>query len=66
MKEICINISFYEFEHYTEYWLKDKNLEKAVDKIYDIYKKGYSVMDILDNYFIFIKITDIIDEKTKI
>jgi len=65
VKEICTNISFYEFEHYTEYWLKDKNLEKAVDKIYDIYKKGYSVMDILDNYFIFIKITDIIDEKTK-
>ena len=65
VKEICTNISFYEFEHYTEYWLKDKNLEKAVDKIYDIYRKGYSVMDILDNYFIFIKITDIIDERTK-
>lgn len=65
VKEICTNISFYEFEHYTNYWLKDKNLEKAIEKIYDIYKKGYSVMDILDNYFIFIKITDIIDEKTK-
>ena len=65
VKEVCTNISFYEFEHYTEYWLNEKNLEKAVDKIYDIYKKGYSVMDILDNYFIFIKITDIIDEKKK-
>ena len=65
VKEICTNISFYEFEHYTNFWLKDKNLEKAVEKIYDIYKKGYSVMDILDNYFIFIKITDTIDEKTK-
>ena len=49
VKEVCTNISFYEFEHYTEYWLNEKNLEKAVDKIYDIYKKGYSVMDILDN-----------------
>ena len=65
VKEICTNISFYEFEHYTEYCLKYKDLDKAIDKIYDIYKKGYSVMDILDNYFIFIKITDIIDEKTK-
>ena len=65
VKEICTNISFYEFEHYTDYWLNKKNLEKAVEKIYDIYKKGYSVMDILDNYFIFIKITDIVDEKKK-
>ena len=65
VKEVCTNISFYEFEHYTDYWLNEKNLEKAVAKIYDIYKKGYSVMDILDNYFIFIKITDIVDEKKK-
>ncbi len=65
VKEICTNISFYEFEHYTDYWLNKKNLEKAIEKIYDIYKKGYSVMDILDNYFIFIKITDIVDEKKK-
>jgi len=65
VKEICTNISFYEFEHYTDYWLNKKNLDKAVEKIYDIYKKGYSVMDILDNYFIFIKITDIVDEKKK-
>jgi DNA polymerase III delta prime subunit len=65
VKEVCTNISFYEFEHYTNYWLNKKNLEKAIDKIYDIYKKGYSVMDILDNYFIFIKITDIVDEKKK-
>lgn len=65
VKEVCTNISFYEFEHYTDYWLNEKNLEKAIGKIYDIYKKGYSVMDILDNYFIFIKITDTIDEKKK-
>ena len=65
VKEICTNISFYEFEHYTDYWLKDKNLDKAVRKIFDIYNKGYSVMDILDNYFIFIKITNTIDQKIK-
>jgi replication factor C subunit 2/4 len=65
VKEICTNISFYEFEHYTDFWLKEKNLDKAVDKIFNIYNKGYSVMDILDNYFIFIKITDTIDQKIK-
>ena len=28
VKEICTNISFYEFEHYTDYWLNKKNLEQ--------------------------------------
>jgi len=65
VKEICTNISFYEFEHYTSFWLKDKDLKNAISKIFDIYNKGYSVMDILDNYFIFIKITDSIEQKTK-
>jgi len=65
VKDICTNISFYEFEHYTDFWLKQKNLDKAIDKIFTIYNKGYSVMDILDNYFIFIKITDTIPENIK-
>jgi hypothetical protein len=30
-----------------------------------IYNKGYSVMDILDSYFTFIKITTILDETIK-
>ena len=65
VKEICTNISFYEFEHYTNFWLKEKNISKAIDKIFDIYNKGYSVMDILDNYFIFIKITDCVEQDIK-
>jgi len=65
VKEICTNISFYEFEHYTNFWLNEKNISKAVDKIFDIYNKGYSVMDILDNYFIFIKITDSVEQNIK-
>ena len=65
VKEICTNISFYEFEHYTNSWLKEKNISKAVAKIFDIYNKGYSVMDILDNYFIFIKITDSVEQNIK-
>ena len=65
VKEICTNISFYEFEHYTHLWLNEQNISKAVDKIFDIYNKGYSVMDILDNYFIFIKITDSVEQNIK-
>lgn len=64
---VCTNISFFTFGQYTEH-LKSKNLAEAIKLLYSIYDKGYSVMDILDNYFLFIKITPILteDEKYKI
>ena len=65
VKEICTNISFYEFENYTNAWYVEKNLQKSIKLIYFIYNKGYSVMDILDSYFSFIKITNIIEEDVK-
>ena len=65
VKEICTNISFYEFENYTNAWYIEKNLQKSIKLIYSIYNKGYSVMDILDSYFSFIKITNIIEEEIK-
>ena len=65
VREICTNISFYEFENYTVEWYNNKNITEAIKIIYKIYKKGYSVMDILDSYFTFIKITDMIDENIK-
>ena len=65
VKEICTNISFYEFENYTRAWYIDKDLQTSIKLIYSIYNKGYSVMDILDSYFSFIKITSIIQEDVK-
>lgn len=65
VKEICTNISFYEFENYTKAWYIEKDLQKSIKLIYCIYNKGYSVMDILDSYFSFIKITTIIQEDVK-
>ena len=65
VKEICTNISFYEFENYTNAWYNEKNLQKSIKLIYSIYNKGYSVMDILDSYFSFIKVTNIIEEDVK-
>ena len=62
---ICTNISYSQFNSYTKEWYVNKNLKKSVKTIMDIYKKGYSVIDILDNYFNFIKLTDIISEKDK-
>ena len=64
-KTICSNISFYEFEKYTRLWLIEKDVKSAVKIIYDIYDKGYSVMDILDCYFSYIKISSNIEESLK-
>jgi DNA polymerase III delta prime subunit len=62
--KLCSNISFLIFEEYTQLIL-DKNLNKALALIYEICDKGYSVMDILDNYFIFIKTTDMLNDDQK-
>jgi DNA polymerase III delta prime subunit len=62
--QLCSNISFLLFEEYTKLILNN-SLKNALNVIYDIYDKGYSVMDILDNYFIFIKTTQILTDKQK-
>ena len=62
--QLCSNISFLTFEDYTNFIIK-KNRISAIQLIYEIYDKGYSVMDILDNYFIFIKSTNILSEEQK-
>jgi len=62
--KLCSNISFITFEDYTKL-IKNKKLNEAIGLIYEIYDKGYSVMDILDNYFMFVKNTNILDETEK-
>ena len=65
---VCTNISFRDFENYTNICKNEKNLHSAIPILYKLFDKGYSVMDILDNYFLFIKITNNLseDEKYKI
>jgi replication factor C small subunit len=62
--QLCSNINFYIFKEYTNS-IKNNNIEKAVQLIYELYDTGYSVMDILDNYFIFVKTTNILSEEEK-
>ena len=62
--KLCTNISFITFEEYNEL-LKNNKLDEAIKLIYQIYDKGYSVMDILDSYFLFIKNTKNITEEQK-
>ena len=62
--QLCSNISFVIFEEYTNLMLCNK-LTESIKLIYEIYDKGYSVMDILDNYFIFVKSTSCLTEEQK-
>lgn len=61
---VCTNISFTTFEYYTKCVI-DKNIKEAISILYSIYDKGYSVMDILDTYFLFVKTTNILSEDQK-
>jgi DNA polymerase III delta prime subunit len=61
---VCTNISFTDFERYTGK-VKAKQLTNAIDILYEIYDKGYSVMDILDNYSLFVKTTNALCENDK-
>jgi DNA polymerase III gamma/tau subunit len=61
---VCTNISFFTFEEYTQ-CLKNDDIKKAINILYTIYDNGYSVMDILDNYFLFVKTTNLLSESQK-
>ena len=61
---VCTNISFHIFDEYT-LLIKNGQLNKAISILYNLCDKGYSVMDILDNYFLFVKITELLTEKQK-
>jgi DNA polymerase III delta prime subunit len=63
-KLLCTNISYHIFEEYT-LSVTQKKLQECIKILYSLYDQGYSVMDILDNYFLFIKTTSLIDETNK-
>lgn len=63
-KKICSNISIQLFENYFAY-LNEKQLGKAIYVLYSIHDYGYSVIDILDYLFLFIKTTPLLSEDNK-
>ena len=63
--EICTNIPFTEFQKYILFCKKEKNLTQAIHILYELSDTGYSVIDILDNFFIFVKTTELLDEEEK-
>jgi DNA polymerase III delta prime subunit len=60
----CSNISFYTLKDYIVF-VKENKLMEAIKLLYLIYEKGYSSIDILDNLFLYIKFTDILNEDDK-
>jgi DNA polymerase III gamma/tau subunit len=63
--QVCTNISFYEFNNFTRICKEEQDLRKAIALIYTLSNRGYSVMDILDNYFIYLKNTTLLTEEEK-
>jgi len=61
---LCSNMGFYVFHEYIAI-LQSDNLKGAISYIFSIYDKGYSVIDILDSFFIYVKNTDKFTEKEK-
>jgi replication factor C subunit 3/5 len=62
--KICTNINFNILDNYTTL-VKNNNINQSSNILYDLYDKGYSVIDIYDNYFLYIKTTNLLDEKEK-
>lgn len=63
-KRICSNISHNHFDDFLT-CVKERDLESAIDVLYLIHDDGYSVIDILDYFFNFLKITNKVDETLK-
>tara|TARA_Y100000591_G_C21837393_1_gene703396 strand:+ start:1555 stop:2505 length:951 start_codon:yes stop_codon:yes gene_type:complete len=61
---VCTNIGFLEFATYTKL-CQSNELWEATKLLYSLFDKGYSVMDILDNYFVFVKNTELLSEPEK-
>lgn len=62
--KLSTNISHTLFDVYTNFILKN-NLTDSVTIFYNLHNEGYSVMDILDNYFTYVKITNLLSEDIK-
>ena len=61
---LCCNINYMAFEKYTQYIL-NHDLPNSIKLLLELYDKGYSVLDILDSYFNFIKVTSNLTEPQK-
>tara|TARA_B100000902_G_scaffold333931_1_gene332746 strand:+ start:665 stop:1633 length:969 start_codon:yes stop_codon:yes gene_type:complete len=64
ISEICNNISFGIMKTYIE-MCKNNKLQDAINLLYDIHDKGYSVIDILNSLFMYVKYNNLLTENEK-
>lgn len=64
IKNVCTNINFSCFEEFITSIL-DYDVVRASNILKELYKNGFSVNDILETFFEFLKITSVIDDKIK-
>jgi DNA polymerase III delta prime subunit len=63
-RKLCSNISFQKFDAYIDK-IQQKELVDSINIMFEIHDYGYSVIDILDYFFAFMKTTNRLDEETK-
>ena len=57
-------MSTQHFDNYLQAF-KENDLKKAIQILQQLYDSGYSVIDIFDFFFTFLKSTPVVDEETK-
>ena len=57
-------MSTQHFDNYLQAFKKN-DLKKAIQILQQLYDSGYSVIDIFDFFFTFLKSTSVVDEETK-
>jgi DNA polymerase III delta prime subunit len=62
--KLCSNISYVQFDNYIGK-LRSRDLNGAIKILYEIYDYGYSVIDILDYFFTYVKFTNNLQEVEK-
>ena len=63
-KKVCSSVTMSKYESYF-IAVQNNECKKAINILYEIYDQGYSVIDILDNIFLFLKQTEILEEEVK-
>ena len=63
-KMLCSTVSHQKFDKYIQY-IQENNLKEAINIMYNINENGYSVIDILDYFFEYVKATNTLTEEEK-
>ncbi len=63
--KLCVNISFNEFEKYIELLKQKAIISDAIKLLYNFHDQGFSVIDILESMFSFVKTTSLLTEEEK-